>query len=317
MKKISIIIPCYNAALYLQDCWDSLKNQTIGLSELECIFVDDASTDDTWARLQIIEQEAPESVILLHLEENLRQGGARNRGISLASGQYLQFLDSDDWLEHTACERLYRYAEKYDCDLIQFNHCNESETGSELVQNCEETAFYEIRTVEERKILLSSALLTTGCWNKFYRRSMVKSVGAAFAEHCMFEEPLFVYPQFFTASRILTLKETLYHCRIHAGSTMQTSAERLIEHPLVQWKLYEDLKARGLLEDYGEEIEFYLVWTYYVETWINRERGGQLSDETLREMRTKLTAEFPNFRENPYLLEQGPAVMEIFSEKNF
>ena len=79
-KKISIVIACHNSADTLSDTWDSLKKQTIGLNSLECIFVDDASDDDgaTWQKLIEIESEAPASVLIVHLEENMRQGGARN-----------------------------------------------------------------------------------------------------------------------------------------------------------------------------------------------------------------------------------------------
>ena len=80
MKKVSVIIPCFNATKYLPKCFMSLVQQTIGIDQIELIFVDDASTDEdaTWNMLQEFERAYPESIKILKLEENMRQGGARN-----------------------------------------------------------------------------------------------------------------------------------------------------------------------------------------------------------------------------------------------
>jgi glycosyltransferase involved in cell wall biosynthesis len=123
-KKISIVIPCYNVADYLDRCWASLKAQTIGLENLECIFVNDGSTDagKTWAKLQALEADAPESVIIINLEQNVGLGEARNIGISHATGIFLEFLDADDELPPITCKRLFDLATDTDADIIQFNH---------------------------------------------------------------------------------------------------------------------------------------------------------------------------------------------------
>ena len=88
MKKVSVIIPCFNATKYLPKCFMSLVQQTIGISQIELIFVDDASTDDgsTWNMLQEFERAYPESIMILKLEENMRQGGARNIALQYATG---------------------------------------------------------------------------------------------------------------------------------------------------------------------------------------------------------------------------------------
>ena len=122
MKKVSIVVPCYNAVQYLDRCIDSLVNQTIGIENLEIILVDDASTDDgqTWARIVETERRFPDSVLAVSLSENLRQGGARNVGISYAGGEYLMFCDADDWLALEAAECLYQRAKNYDTDVIEY-----------------------------------------------------------------------------------------------------------------------------------------------------------------------------------------------------
>ena len=101
MKKVSVIIPCYYAKKWLPQCFLSLANQTIGTDSLELIFIDDASRDkgETWELLLMFERAYPDSVIVIRLEENKRQGGARNEGLSYATGEYIAFVDADDWVK--------------------------------------------------------------------------------------------------------------------------------------------------------------------------------------------------------------------------
>ena len=89
-RSVSIIIPCHNSDATLKRCWNSIKNQSMDLGSMEIFFVDDASDDNnaTWEMLLEIENEAPESVIILHLEENMRQGEARNAVLPYIHGKY-------------------------------------------------------------------------------------------------------------------------------------------------------------------------------------------------------------------------------------
>ena len=119
MKKISVIIPCYNAQAYIPRCLHSIFSQTIGMETLEIILVNDASTDHTLDILLQFENKFPDSVIVVNLEQNIRQGGARNVGLSYASGEYVAFLDADDWIHPDFYSTLYSLALKYDTDIIQ------------------------------------------------------------------------------------------------------------------------------------------------------------------------------------------------------
>lgn len=105
MKIVSVIVPCHNAAKWLPQCFLSLVQQSIGMDALELIFVDDASDDagETWALLEEFERAYPESIMIIHLEDNLRQGGARNVALGYATGEY---PDSDKGgAEAVPCQR--------------------------------------------------------------------------------------------------------------------------------------------------------------------------------------------------------------------
>ena len=114
--KISLIIPVYNGAEFLPECLDSTLNQT--LKEIEIICVDDGSTDES---LEILNQYAQkDSRIKVIHQENMGLPISRNNAIKLATGEYLQFLDADDYLEPDTCECLYLYSKIYSLDMLSF-----------------------------------------------------------------------------------------------------------------------------------------------------------------------------------------------------
>ena len=100
----------------------SLANQTIGIEKLQLIFVDDASDDggETWNCLLEFESHYPEQVTVVHLDENIRQGGARNVGLEYAQADYIGYVDGDDWLESAMYERLYQCMKEYNCDIVDW-----------------------------------------------------------------------------------------------------------------------------------------------------------------------------------------------------
>ena len=117
-KAVSVIIPCYNPKKYLSRLVNSLLDQTIGLENLELIFVDDASTDDTLESLYQLEQQYPYNITVISNSENKKQGTARNIGMSYATGKYIGFVDADDWIAPQMYEKMYDIAEETDCDIV-------------------------------------------------------------------------------------------------------------------------------------------------------------------------------------------------------
>ena len=118
MKEISLIVPCYNAIKYIDHFMEALEAQTIGINQLEVIFVDDASTDATFQKLCEWEQRYPESIMVVHCEKNGKQGAARNIGIEYASAEYLAYADIDDVMDPCMYEKLLIAAKQQECDLV-------------------------------------------------------------------------------------------------------------------------------------------------------------------------------------------------------
>lgn len=116
-KKISIIIPCYNAEKYIDQCLDSLLNQTIGIEQMNIIIIDDASTDSSRVHINKYKERYPHSFHLIINKFNSGQAIARNTGMDLVKTDYLTFVDADDWVEAQLYEKMLEPAEKYHCDL--------------------------------------------------------------------------------------------------------------------------------------------------------------------------------------------------------
>ena len=128
MPKVSIIIPVYNVERYLRECLDSVVGQT--MTDIEMICIEDCSTDHSWEILQEYVQREPR-MILLRNERNSGLSYTRNRGIAVARGEYILFVDSDDYIVNDAAEKMYRIAKENDLDVLRFLYIDYIESRSE------------------------------------------------------------------------------------------------------------------------------------------------------------------------------------------
>ncbi|MCI6036186.1 MAG: glycosyltransferase [Firmicutes bacterium] len=310
-KKISVIIPCYNAQNYIEDCLKSVAEQTIGIDALEVILVNDASTDETLDKLLAFEKQYESSVIVVNLEQNRKQGGARNVGLLYASGEYVVFLDADDWIAPAFYEKLYRIAKQYDTDIVQYFMTNcvfegGKMTKTELHVNSHGKGFYEITDDAGRKQFLNAGILNYGSQTKFYKRSFLSENAPAFMEGVAYEEPSFVYPLLYAAKRMYVLDEGLYYCRIHKESTMQSYVRqkgKLYDHPQVQLGVYETMRAKTeIYNRFQDEIEYYFLFTFYYETLYFAAHGNlYLGYEFFQVMQNTVQRLIPAWRENAYI----------------
>ena len=117
MCRTSIIVPVYNTADYLKECFESIYNQT--QKEIEVIAINDGSTDNSLEILEEIKREHPD--LIIYSQENRGLGDARNKGIELAIGEYIYFIDSDDCLAPEAMETCYQYAAENHLDVVMFD----------------------------------------------------------------------------------------------------------------------------------------------------------------------------------------------------
>ncbi len=255
-KKISVIIPCYNVAEYIDRCIESLVNQTIGIHNLELIFVDDASTDSTVEKLMHWESLYPESILIVTCEENGRQGRARNIGFQYATADYISYVDSDDWVDTDIFETLYNKMISANVDVVGCEAARDCGDGNifatiEIGNHREE--LFQIDTVSKRRDFLE---LTFGfVCAKLYRKQFLIDNNIYFPEGLVYEDNFFGTLITYHITSFYVIDEVHYHYFTNMNSTVTT---RNVNHHLDRLKieclLYDELKARGFDSDYLEEM---------------------------------------------------------------
>ncbi len=235
--KLSIIVPVYNVLPYIRQCLGSLVSQS--LEDYEIILIDDGSTDGTAQVLEEYAARFPEKIVLRRVE-NGGQGRARNIAIDMAKGDYLGFIDSDDWIDTTMYEKLCKRAEDTGADVVVCDflakYCDGRE---ELLPAC----------IQEH--WLASA--GSAC-NKIFRRSLVGDT--RFAEGLWYEDFYFSAMMLLLSSHTEFVSEPLYIYRRGQQSTMKNNNSA---------KNLDMLTIMDMLADYmlphgfREEFEFFLV----------------------------------------------------------
>lgn len=324
-KKISVIVPCFNVTEYIDKCMESLLNQTIGLDNIEIILVDDASTDgnSTVERLLQYEKKFSENIMVILLEGNMRQGGARNVGIQYATGEYLLFCDADDYLSLCAMERLYNAAKKYEADVVEFvmkKIWDYSEIDETLVSG-EKSYFLDMsdEKVREEVIDLSLEEFGLGCMNKLYRTDMIREYKIQFAEHLIYEEPSFTLPVRLYEQRHLYLDEVLYYYIQRQGSTMYgLDKQRYLDSIKVWNLLIEDLNERGFLDQYYDKLsKMYYDWGFLLNLCILLEKGETITNDLFAKMAGMVTERFPQIERNPrFADERGQKGISVLHMKD-
>lgn len=207
--RLSIIIPVYNVEAYIAQCLDSVYRQDIPEDEYEVICIDDCSPDKS---LSIIESYAAKhsNLIIVKNQINRKLGGARNAGTEVASGNYVMFVDSDDFLEENVLEKLCDFAENSKLDILHFDY----EVFPEKVN---------LRKVEDTEIMTGTELFFDNrfiwyhdlvtAWRKIYRRQFLIESKISFAEHIMFEDNDYAFLVFAYAAKVQHKQIDAYHYR--------------------------------------------------------------------------------------------------------
>ena len=230
--KVSVIIPIYNVEKYLKKCLDSVIHQT--LNEIEIICIDDCSTDDS---LLIIEEYAKIDSRLKIIKNNVNKGvsASRNLGIQESKGEYIAFLDSDDFIDETAYEKAFNIAHKLDLDCLLFktkvldNRTGEiSDKTPYFALDCFENFDKEIFNHTDTKKFTCDINVQLG--SKLFKREFIINKKLFFPQRKIFEDEDFFYNIYLRANRISLLPEYLYYYRrFRKGSIMENKHKRFLD----------------------------------------------------------------------------------------
>lgn len=267
------------------------------------------------------ERQFPDTIIAIPLEQNMRQGGARNVGLSYAGGEYLMFCNADDWIALEAMEHLYQRAVEYDADVVQFQMKEVGDRTDDFhldVKEGNESYLLEFDSDERRKAFLldETHAIIGNCTRRFYRTSMICKQHFQFAEHLIFEEPVFTVPVLLCERRHYFLDEKLYFYYKSPHSTMRSNwYNRRMDFLKVWMTVVDDLDGRGLLKKYYDEISYLFFREGYTGSiHMFACKGFTLKIEELSFMINVVLKLFPDILENPYIIKEENPFREYFKK---
>lgn len=255
--KISVVLPVYNVANYLRKCLDSLVNQTF--EDFEVICVNDGSTD---LSLGILEGYAlSDSRFKIISQENQGLSGARNTGIQHVQGEYVLFVDSDDWLEENALEELYNHVKGFNSDITMFKFKFYDESTSEFSEgpfsNLEviDSTFYT-GNFNYYDVLDIIFKISHAPFNKLYKTSFLRDLDAKFLYGSYYEDLEFFYKVFLKAKKVSVLPQYLYYYRLRDQSISTSGDEGSFDifkvldstkQTIIDANIYEEVKDEWLM----------------------------------------------------------------------
>lgn len=250
MSKVSIIVPVYNVEKYLRKCIDSLINQT--LNNIEIICINDGSTDKSLKILK--EYKNKDSRIILLNQENLGQSVARNRGIEIAKGEYLGFVDPDDWIDLDYYEKLYNAASTNNTDIAVGEIIRVTGIKKKKFLNFEKETLtdntklkFELCDVPEKSYI----------WNKIYKTQKLKEINLKFEEGRIFEDCIFTPQALFFLGKMVTVPNTYYYYLRRNNSTVKQRSQKANTD-----SIYAHKKASEFIKEHNIDVSSHEPKTY-------------------------------------------------------
>lgn len=285
MPKLSIIVPIYNTEQYLEKCLFSLVNQT--LQEIEILLINDGSTDDSQSIINKYVKKYP-LICKGYYKSNSGQAAARNLGIEHASGEFIAFVDSDDYVKLDAYEKAYNYAIKNNLDVVCFDFLQESQNGRKP------SNYYQFKQCNaDIKYILNE----TSSVNKIIRRDLINRNNIRFIENYIYEDLEFIPKLILYTNKIGFLDEPLYYYVIHENSTMR---QQKYNNKLGNiYFVMESLKNTFANSKYDNELE-YLFIEHLLHAAVLRYLDYSEGSKNIEKISNIMKENFPKWRKNKY-----------------
>lgn len=289
MPKVSVIVPFYNVENYIEKCLETLVNQT--LEDIEIILVNDGSKDRSIDIVNRFVKQYPEKIIYLE-KENGGLSDARNYAIPYAKGEYIAFLDSDDYVEKTMYKDMYELAKKENSDMVEcdfyWEYPDKVKKDVGVIYNGKKEMLEKIRVV---------------AWNKLIRREILEKNKIIFPKGYRYEDVEFTYKLIPYLEKVSFLKKPCIHYMQREGSISNNQNERNKEIFDVLEHVIEYYKENNLYDKYKEELEYVYVRYAFCSSLL---RIVKIKNENIQRNLLDLTWEkvnkrFPNWKKNPIL----------------
>lgn len=308
MVKVSIVVPVYNVEDYLEKCLLSIVNQT--LTDIEIIVVIDGSSDNSLKIARAFAEQYPQKV-KVYEKPNGGLSDARNFGLQFCKGEYIGFIDSDDYIENTMYEKLYTEAREKACDIVSCDYYVEySETDKRVVSG-------KIATdKKERYIDMKAA-----AWNKLYSASLLQNSNVLFPVGLIYEDTNFFLKLLLHAERCGYVNIPMVHYIQRNNSIAHTQGKKVAQI----FDIFDDVikyyKEQNQFENYKTEIEYAVTRVLLGSSLL---RVSHIDDKTLRDQLSEKTIQyldtvFPEWKSNKYLKQCNGAngiIMKIANIKS-
>lgn len=291
MTKVSIIIPVYNSEKYLQNCLESIKNQTE--KDFEVIIINDGSTDNSKL---IIADYLKDKRFKLIDQKNQGIGYSRNKGIEESKGQYVVFIDSDDSIEKNFLEEMLKKIEKDNLDIVVCDYIEENEETKEY----NETLIppFENTTIKENKELLLS--INKAPWNKIYKKELIKDI--RFPEDLKYEDTQFICEALKNA-KIGKINQCLNHYVIHSKSETTTMNIRVFDIIKIIDNTRYIYRNEKDLQETIDKLTLQILTTYTIQQRYQSDKN--IRNKFINDVFKYLEKNVPNYKNNIYFKERG------------
>lgn len=297
MELVSIVVPVYKVEKYLEQCVRSIQNQT--WKELEIILVDDGSPDRCGKMCEAY-REQDQRIQVIH-KPNGGLGDARNEGAKAAGGEYLLFVDSDDYIAGDLVEKAVKAAKETGSDIVLFDYYY-VENGEKEHRSYDIPPGRALNLADEKRLLLAPP----ASWIKLFRREFYRKAGITFPVGTYYED-LATTPQLLLeAERIVYLKEPLYYYVNRRESIMGSRDYERNCRDIVRVlnKVLRYYKGKGMYDRYRYELEYLAFMNVYFEP--SKRMTLYKADKTyLLKLQRYIFRNFPEFRKNPYVREMS------------
>lgn len=297
---ISIIVPIYNAEKYLNKCIDSLINQT--KKEIEIILINDGSKDNS----EKIIQSYKDKRIRYISQPNKGIGKTRNLGIEKATGKYIMFIDSDDYLDKNACKLLFdkAFSNKLDVVICDFY----IKKGTNLTE--EKIIDFSFCNLKEKPNLIYDVNLAP--WNKIYKTDFLKKNKIKFVENLKYEDTPFVCEALDKATRIGKVNNCLNYYIINEQSETTVRDERVFDIIKIIDKIRIYFKNKPYMKETVDKLTIRILMNYNIQQRYQQDKS--LAMKFIEDSFSYLEKEIPLYKNNKYYKERG--VLRSLVEKN-
>jgi len=289
MPKVSVIVPFYNVENYIEKCLETLVNQT--LKDIEIILVNDGSKDRSIDIVNKFLKQYPEKIVYLE-KENGGLSDARNFGIPHAKGEYIAFLDSDDYVEKDMYENMYELAKKEDSDMVE---CDFYWEYPDKLKKDEGTIYHGKKEMVEKVRVVA--------WNKLIKKEILEKSDVKFPKGLRYEDVEFTYKLVPYIEKVSFLKKPCVYYIQREGSISNKQNERNKEIFDVLDNVISYYKEKEIYDTYKDELEYIYVRYAFCSSLL---RIVKIKDEDIQQKLLDLTwdnvnSKFPNWKNNTIL----------------